>query len=212
MALRRRERRTPQSKLDATPPWPVRERPEPEATTGPYDIRDAPDDDVARIDFGGIQVPAPAGLELRYSHDRDVVATVLLVDASGQMELGVFAAPRSSGIWEGVRRDLSEAIREQGGSVKDSETGPFGVELVGTLKVEGARTPVRYIGIDGPRWMLRAVLLGSVAADAVKARPFEAAIREVVVARGSEPLPVGDQIPLRLPKQVGSDVAATEEA
>jgi Protein of unknown function (DUF3710) len=201
MALRRREKRTSVSKLDATPPWPVRERPEPEATTGPYDIRDAPDDDLVRVDFGGLQVPAPAGLELRYSGDNDVVVSVVLVNATGQMELGVFAAPRSNGIWAEVRTELAEAVREQGGTAKESEGGPFGVELVGSLKVDGARTPVRYIGIDGPRWMLRAVLLGAVATDAVKARPFEAALRNVVVSRGSQPLPVRDQVPLRPPNQ-----------
>lgn len=201
MALRRREKRTSVSKLDATPPWPVRERPEPAPTTGPYDIRDAPDDDLVRVDFGGLRVPAPAGLELRYSGDNDVVVSVVLVNASGQMELGVFAAPRSNGIWAEVRTELAAAVREQGGTAKETEGGPFGVELVGSLKVDATRTPVRYIGIDGPRWMLRAVLLGAVATDAVKARPFEAALRDVVVARGSQPLPVRDQVPLRPPNQ-----------
>ena len=53
----RRAKRTAQSKLDATPPWPSRERPAPEATTGPFDIRDAPADGIARVDLEPASAP-----------------------------------------------------------------------------------------------------------------------------------------------------------
>ena len=52
MALRRKQKSTERSKLDATPPWEQRIREEPDATTGPYDVRDAPEDDIARADLG----------------------------------------------------------------------------------------------------------------------------------------------------------------
>ena len=58
---------------------------------------------------------------------------------------------------------------------------------------------MRFIGIDGPRWFLRAMLVGAVATDAAKARPFEDALRNVVVVRGNEPLPVREPVPLQLP-------------
>ncbi len=49
MALRRRQKRTEQSKIDATPPWEIRHRDEPEPTSGPYDELDAPDDGLTRV-------------------------------------------------------------------------------------------------------------------------------------------------------------------
>jgi hypothetical protein len=200
MASRRRERRTPQSKLDATPPWPARERAAPETTTGPYDVRDRPDDDVARVDLGALLVPATTGFELRLDlAENQQVMSVTLANSSGHMQLGVFAAPRSQGIWDELRDEIAESVRSQGGNVKVRGDGPFGTELVGTLKVDGRATPVRFIGIDGPRWFLRAMLVGVVANDAAKARPLEGVLRNIVVVRGSDPLPVREQVPLHLP-------------
>jgi hypothetical protein len=200
MAGRRRDKPTPQSKLDATPPWPAREREAPPATSGPYDVLDTPADEVNRIDFGGLRVPAVPGLEMRLDiAENQQVMSVTLVNPSGQMQLGVFAAPRHDGIWDDVRAEITESVREQGGSVKDRTDGPFGTELVGSLKVDGRTNPVRFIGIDGPRWFLRAMLLGGVASDPAKARPFEATLRDVIVVRGAEPLPVREQVPLQLP-------------
>src|SRR4029078_11995724 len=62
---RRRQKRTERSKLDATPPWETRFREEPEATTGPYDERDAPDDELQRIDLGALRVPVNDGYDVR---------------------------------------------------------------------------------------------------------------------------------------------------
>ncbi len=209
MALRRREKRTPQSKLDATPPWEVRQRPEPEATKGPYDVRDAPEDGTSRIDLGGLRVPASPGMEIRLDlNEAQQVVSVTLLNKSGHMQLGVFAAPRDEGIWDDVRDEIRASVIEQGGTADHVEGGAFGTELTGRLKVDGQLTPVRFVGIDGPRWFLRAMLVGKAAADRVAAKPFEAVFREVVVVRGVEPLPVRDQVPLRLPKEAlpdGSD-------
>jgi hypothetical protein len=202
MAIRRKQKSTLQSKLDATPPWQQRQRPAPEATEGPYDVRDVPEDGVVRVDLGGLLIPAAPGMEVRLDVGEDQqVMSVTMVGRSGHMQLGAFAAPRDSGIWEDVRAEIIESVLAQGGNATETEGGSFGVELVGTLKVEGKSTPVRFIGIDGPRWFLRAMLVGAVATDPVKAKPFESALRDVVVVRGTDPLPVREQVPLRLPKE-----------
>jgi hypothetical protein len=60
---------------------------------------------------------------------------------------------------------------------------------------------VRFIGVDGPRWFLRALLAGT-PADPARAQRYEDVLRNVVVVRGSEALPVRDAVPLRLPKDV----------
>jgi Protein of unknown function (DUF3710) len=200
---RRKQKRTDRSKLDATPPWENRVRDEPEPTQGPYDERDAPDDDIARVDLGALQVPVVEGYEIRVEvDDAQQVVAATLAGPDGTMQLGVFAAPRSEGIWDEVRAEIAESLggaRKGGTSEQESD---FGTELHGTVRAEGGTIPVRFIGVDGPRWFLRAMLAGPVATDAAKAKPFEQALRDVVVVRGTSPLPVRDPVPLQLPADV----------
>jgi len=68
--------------------------------------------------------------------------------------------------------------------------------------------PVRFVGIDGPRWFLRAMLMGPIAVNATKAAPFEDALRAIIVVRGSEPLPVREPVPLQLPKEAADQLGA----
>src|SRR5262249_45371151 len=58
---------------------------------------------------------------------------------------------------------------------------------------------LRFLAVDGPRWMLRGVATGP--ADGVQARIalLRDVVRQTVVVRGSEPLPVRSPLPLRLP-------------
>ncbi len=62
--MARKEKRSERSKIDATPPGEKRKPAPTAATTGPFDITDEPDDEVARVDFGAIRVPA-SDLEMR---------------------------------------------------------------------------------------------------------------------------------------------------
>ena len=70
--------------------------------------------------------------------------------------------------------------------------------------------PVRFLGIDGPRWFLRAMLMGPIAVNAPKAAPFEDALRAIVVVRGGEPLPVREPVPLQLPKEAAEQLGTGE--
>ncbi len=122
------------------------------------------------------------------------------------MQLGAFAAPRRDGIWEEVRAEIKASISSQGGTVHEQD-GPFGTELAGKLPAPTGVTPVRFIGVDGPRWFLRAMLAGAPAVDDDKAEPFLQAFRGVVVVRGNEPLPVREPIGLRLPREAAEQLA-----
>lgn len=196
-------RRNELAKLDATPPWETRVRDEPKPTTGPWDERDAPDDGVPRADLGSLRIPVAAGLDLQVEiseQDQQVVAATL-GSPGGTMQLMLFAAPRNEGIWDDVRAEIAESLDQQRGKTSE-RAGAFGTELTGTISAGGGgRMPVRFIGVDGPRWMLRATLLGP-AADPERAELFEEALRQVVVVRGTEPLPVRDPVPLSLPKDL----------
>ncbi|UQX86700.1 DUF3710 domain-containing protein [Jatrophihabitans telluris] len=208
MAPRRKEKRTERSKLDATPPWDTKRHTEIPETTGPFDVRDDPADDVERVDLGALRVPVNGGLEVRLDVDEQgAVAAVNLVSETGQMQLGVFAAPRNEGIWAEVRTEIKASISAEGGTVNEQD-GEFGAELSGKLPAPQGYTPVRFLGVDGPRWFLRGMLVGTPAAEEAAAEQFLSVFRSLVVVRGNEPLPVRDPVPLRLPADAAAQIAA----
>jgi len=69
--------------------------------------------------------------------------------------------------------------------------------------------PSRMVGIDGPRWLLRATFLGRAAVDEAALASLSPVVRDVIVVRGSVPMPPGDLIPLRLPGAPSSAPAGT---
>jgi hypothetical protein len=167
------------------------------------------------IDLGALRIPADTGLELKVEVDEHGgIASVNLADDHGHMQLGLFAAPRRDGIWTEIMAEIKASVSEQRGTVSE-EQGEFGPELAAKLPTPGGFTPVRFIGVDGPRWFLRAMLVGSPATEDNRAAPFLKAFRSLVVVRGTEPLPVRDPVPLTLPpaaaQQVSDAVQAAEE-
>jgi hypothetical protein len=202
---RRRQKRTDRSKIDATPPWEARVRDNTPSTEGPYDERDAPEDDVARIDLGALRVPVGPGYDVRVDlNEAQQVVSATLAGPDGTMQLGVFAAPRNEGIWDEVRAEIAASLNGQRKASASEAQGPFGTELRGSLPGDGGKgtVPVRFIGVDGPRWFLRALLAGPVAGDSAKAKRFEDAFRHCIVVRGTDPLPVREPVPLQLPVEV----------
>jgi len=224
MALGRRRNRIDRSLRErGVPPEPQHREREVETTTGPWDQADAPDDGVPRIDLGAIQLPAMPGMDLRVELDQQQrVVAVTLRAGDSQVQVAVFAAPRAGGIWDDVRRDLATSASGQGASLKEVD-GPFGPELAGSIMVlpppaPGQTTPpkpvrqaARFLGVDGPRWFLRGVLTGPAAADRAAAGELEEAFRGIVVVRGSEPMPVREQLPLVLPQEAAAQLARQVE-
>jgi len=169
---------------------------------GPWDVTEAPDDDVARIDLGALQVPTLADVEVRVEADeKGEVAAVLLVHGQSGVQLGAFAAPRSEGIWPEVMSEIGEGIVGEGGTILTQE-GEFGTELHARVPTPEGKQPVRFVGVDGPRWFLRAVFTGAAATDPDAERVLVDSVRQVIVVRGNDPMPVRDPLPLRLPREV----------
>jgi len=180
-------------------------RPVPPRPQGPWDAADAPEDDVPRIDLGGLLVPVPADAEVRVdvSPEGEVVAATL-VTAGGAVQVNAFAAPRTQGIWSEVLDEIAESLHSSGGQAERVD-GVHGPELHTTVPTQtpdgqgAVMTPARFVGVDGPRWFLRALYTGAAAVDPASAALLEQAVRDVVVVRGSDPMAVRDPIPLRLP-------------
>jgi hypothetical protein len=203
------KRRAKQSAADAAPQAPPVDdaavaAAEEEETAGPWDVDDLPADAeaIVRVDLGALRVPALPDLELRVETDPSgAVADVVLVAGPSSVQLAAFAAPRRAGIWDEVRAELLNSVRDQGGQGRE-RTGSFGVEVLATMPGARGRQTVRFVGIDGPRWLLRAVFTGPAATDPVQAATLEDAVRGVVVVRGGDALPVRDPLPLSLPADV----------
>ena len=221
---RRRNRIDRSLRERGVPPEPqVRQREETE-TNGPWDVADAPEDGLARIDLGALRLPALSGMELRVDvNPQQQVVGASLRSGESLLQLSVFAAPRAGGLWDEVRGELARTASGQGASLKEVE-GPFGTELAGTVLLPGpaqpdattpprpVRRPARFLGVDGPRWFLRGMLTGPAAADPEQATALEEAFRAVVVVRGAAAMPVRDQLPLTLPPQAAAQVARQQAA
>lgn len=169
------------------------------------------------IDLGAIRLRAQEGLELSLEVDdsRTKVTSVTAKLSGSAVQLQAFAAPRTAGIWAEIREGIVASVRQQGGSA-DEVPGVFGRELLTRVPVRGAdgkpaRQAVRFTGVDGPRWFLRAVFHGPAAYRPEAAARLEELVRSVVVERGNEAMAPRDLLPLRMP-QVGDEPAAEEAA
>jgi len=153
----------------------------------------------------------PAGDDRIAQLEPDLIAEALLrerlASPRGEMQLGVFAAPRSGGLWDDIRREIRASVSSQGGTTQE-RPGEFGTELTGRVPMPNGQAPARFVGVDGPRWFLRALFLGPVATDHDQAKPLDEALRGVVVVRGPDPMPVREALPLRLPRDVAEQIAA----
>jgi len=225
MPLGRRRNRIDRSLRErGVPPEPQHRERESEATSGPWDEADAPSDGLARIDLGSLRLPALPGMDLRVDlNAQQQVVGATLRSGESLLQISAFAAPRAGGIWDSVREDLAKSASGQGGSLREVD-GPFGPELAGTIVAtpppqpgateppQPARRPARFVGVDGPRWFLRGLITGPAAAGPEAAAALEEAFRGIVVVRGTEPMPVRDQLPLALPPQAAAQLARQQQA
>lgn len=190
--------------------------PEDRETAGPFDIVEVP---TMRpyVDFGGIKVAPREGLQLRLEVDeraKRVVAVTLDFEGS-LLQVQAFSAPKTTGLWHQVRSEISAQLSSQGARIEEAE-GELGPELIAVSSVPaeqggGTRT-VRFVAVDGPRWMLRGVIMGAAAEDAqARARVIEL-FRDMVVVRGDQPMPPSELLQLQVPAGVAQNPAGTTQA
>ena len=195
---------------DATTPADDEVRPggdaAPDRAEGPRD-RSAVDDDSGYLNLGAIWLRGQSGMELRLevNEKEKQVTGVTAVLGDSAVQIQAFAAPRTEGVWIDVRNELAASITGSGGTA-EVVTGPFGEELQARMPQKGSDgrvvfVPARFLGVDGPRWFLRAVVTGRAAVEPAAAESAHALIRSVVVDRDDEARPPRELLPLRLPDQ-----------
>ncbi len=160
-----------------------------------------------RLDLGALWLTGVPGMELRLEVEEESqnVVGVTAVLGESAVQIQAFAAPRSEGIWDEIRTEIAASITSQGGTA-DKVSGPLGAELRAQMPGQGpdGRTvfsPVRFVGVDGPRWFLRAVLSGQAAIDESAASTLLDVVRATVVVRGDEAMAPRELLALRLPDQ-----------
>jgi hypothetical protein len=169
-----------------------------ESAVGPYDVSDAPSN-VQRIDLGSLQLLPVDGAEVRVQADQDgVVQQVALIHRGSALQLNAFAAPRTSGIWDEVRAEIRASLANAQ-TVRELP-GAYGIELHARVRTPDGPIDLRFIGIDGPRWMVQALLQTRVGADPAEAGPLLTSLEGLVVDRGNQAMPVREPLPLRLPR------------
>lgn len=203
---RRRAARSGRHSRDERSNRPQAEAPAPEVAEpappafGPYDISQAPKG-VQRLDLGSLHIPAVPDVEVRVQANPDgLVQQVVLVHRDSALQVGAFAAPRSEGIWDEVRDEIRASLIKEGALVEEVQ-GPYGIELRARVRTPDGGTDLRFVGVDGPRWMVRGVYQGPAAVDPGRAGPLAACLEGLVVDRGSEAKPVREPLPLRLPRE-----------
>jgi len=178
--------------------------PDPERT-GPLDREDVTDDS-EHLNLGSIWLKGVTGMEVRLevNEQEQQITGVTAVLGDSAVQLQAFAAPRTEGVWIDIRNEIAKTITEAGGT-SEVVSGPFGEELQTRMPQAGpdGRTvfmPARFIGVDGPRWFLRAVVSGRAAIEPEAAEPIHEVIRTAVVDRGTEAMPPRELLPLQLPE------------
>ena len=174
---------------------------------GPHDAEDAPEDDLPRLDLGSVRFPVPDGAQLQVEMDPSgPVRAVHILTQIGQLTVTAYAAPRSGGLWREICGELAEQLRTDGAQVH-STVGDWGQELAAST----GEAALRFVGVDGPRWMLRGVVAGPPELADHSAKALRELLRRTVVNRGTSPMPVRTPLPLELPPAIAQHIAAAQE-
>lgn len=183
---------------------------------GPFDIDDFDDPSTAeggRLDLGSVLIPMPEAGQVQVElSEMGVPSAVWVVTPNGRFTVAAYAAPKTAGLWREVASELAESLRKDVPKVS-IEDGPWGREVVGVAKAEQGQPAgvVRFIGIDGYRWMIRCVVNGP--QDKIVALAAEArnALADTVVRRGDTPMPVRTPLQVQLPEPMAAQLRAAAE-
>lgn len=184
-----------------------------EELEGPFDIDDFEDPSVAelaRLDLGSVLIPMPEAGQLQVElTETGVPSAVWVVTPNGRFTIAAYAAPKTGGLWREVASELADSLRKDSAKVSIKD-GPWGREVVGS-----ASGAVRFIGVDGYRWMIRCVINGSHETMEALEQEARAALADTVVRRGDTPLPVRTPLTVQLPEPMAQqlrEAAAAQQA
>ena len=185
---------------------------------GPFDISEVDTKDFGKgyMDLGAVKVPLRKNVSYRLEQEQanQKVFAVSAVHENSTLQIQAFAAPRSGGQWDEIRQEMFQQNKSAKGAKVTLEDGEFGKELLIRIPAklpdgrQGER-PARFLGIDGPRWMIRAMIMGRAALKPDEAVILYDILKDTVIDRGDRPLPARQMLELTPPENV---LAAMREA
>jgi hypothetical protein len=183
-----------------------------EELEGPFDIEDFDDPavaELARLDLGSVLIPMPEAGQLQVElTETGVPSAVWVVTPNGRFTIAAYAAPKTGSLWREVAGELADSLRKDSAQVSIKD-GPWGREVIGT-----ASGVVRFIGVDGYRWMIRCVNNGPHETMEALDQEARAALADTVVRRGDTPMPVRTPLAVQLPEPMADQLrqAAVQQA
>lgn len=187
-----------------------------EREDGPFDIDevDLDADDIARIDFGSLIVTPFENMEMQIQVDQETgqVQSFLVVQDGSALEVALFAAPSNGQMIGQVHEEMIEGTQSQGGEASVAQ-GLLGAELRRVVPMEGPDGQQGYHVSrswlsQGPRWLLRGVLMGQSAMEE-ELDPTGRLLMEffcnLVVRRDDRPRVPGDIITLQMPADLAPE-------
>lgn len=178
---------------------------------GPFDVADARPQG-KYLDLGAVRIPMVDGVEVRVQADPEGrVQQVALMMGDNGLQIAVLAAPRSEAMWDEVREGIRAQLRSDGFASQEVD-GSYGTELRTRVRTPNGPTDLRFVGVNGPRWLVRAVFQGPVATDITKAPLLMDCLQGLIVDRGQDAMPAGDTLPLKLPKDIADKTVGRKAA
>jgi len=182
----------------------------PARTNGPWDVDELDGSHASherpRLDLGSLRIRVSPGTKLQMQVDKGSgkATGVLLMGEQYGLQLMAIAASKSLPLWPQTRAAIAADATRRGGTAQEAP-GPWGSVLQLSLPATAADgtsgvTPSLVLGVDGPRWMLRATFLGRAAIDQALHNEMLAVLQDTVVVRGEEPMPPGEILPLTPPQ------------
>lgn len=191
-------------------------RPNLERVDGPFDYEevDLDADEIERIDFGSLILTPFENMQMQIQLDQQsgAVQSLLIMQGGSALEVALFAAPSTGLIIDDVHRDMMSGTASEGGEANVGP-GPLGAEL---RRIVPVKTPEGQEGyhvsrtwlVQGPRWLLRGVLMGEAAFQEDLNATGQLLLEffcNLVVRRDDSPRVPGDLITLQVPNQLRAD-------
>lgn len=187
-----------------------------ERKDGPFDIEevDLDADDITRLDFGSLIVTPFDNMQMQIQVDQESgeVQSLLVVQDDSALEVALFAAPAAEQMIGQVHQEMIEGTESQGGQASVSQ-GPLGAELRRVVPMTGPDGQQGYHVsrswlAQGPRWLLRGVLMGQSAASEdldPNGRLLMEFYCNLVVRRDESPRVPGNIITLKMPADLAPE-------
>jgi hypothetical protein len=139
-----------------------------------------------------------------------VPTMVWMVTPNGRYNVTAYAAPKTGKLWREVITEVAESLRNEGAQVT-FEDGPWGREVVGLMTKGPEPLVMRFIGVDGYRWMIRGAAVAAPDTAEAIASDVRNSLTDTVVRRGDTPLPVRYMLPLELSESLVGRLRARAE-